>query len=96
MAHINFLTITYTILTIVVGCVLLSGKMNELFQSRYGIYFIWLYLLTIAELITLAIFIMYYQEISNKKGARGKTGNIGKLGITGAHANCNKCKELLG
>ena len=96
MAHINFLTVTYTILAIIVGCIFLSGNLSSLFQTRYKYYFIWLYLLTIGELITLAIFIMYYQEISNKRGKRGEIGRMGKRGLTGNSANCEKCEQLLG
>lgn len=96
MAHINFLTITYTILAIIVGCLLFSSQITSLFQTRYKFYFIWLYLLTIGELITLAIFIMYYQEISNKRGKRGRIGRIGTRGLTGNSANCEKCEQLLG
>ena len=96
MAHINFLTITYTLLAIIVGCLLLSDQVTALFQTKYKFYFVWLYLLTIGELITLAIFIMYYQEISNKRGKRGLLGREGKRGLTGNNANCKKCEQLLG
>ena len=96
MGHVNFLNITYTILIIIVLCLLLSDKLMILFKSKYGMYFMWLYALTIAELIIIAIFIMYYQEITYKKGKRGLTGRAGKLGITGSHASCLKCKEMMG
>jgi len=96
MVHINFLTITYTILAIMIGCIFFSGQITPLFQSEYKVYFAWLYLLTIGELITIAIFIMYYQEISNKRGKRGQIGRGGKIGITGNNANCEKCENLLG
>ena len=96
MAHINFLTITYTILAIVMGCLFFSGQITSLLETKYKFYFAWLYLLTIGELITIAIFIMYYQEISNKRGKRGQIGRLGKRGITGNNANCEKCENLLG
>ena len=96
MAHINFLTVTYTVLAIVIGCLFFSGQIAPLFQSEYKFYFVWLYLLTIGELIIIAIFIMYYQEISNKRGKRGQMGKVGKRGITGNDANCEKCENLLG
>ena len=96
MAHINFLTTTYTILTIIIACIFFSGQITSLLQSEYKVYFAWLYLLTIGELITIAIFIMYYQEISNKRGKRGQIGRGGKRGITGNNANCEKCENLLG
>ena len=96
MAHINFLTTTYTILTIIIACIFFSGQITSLLQSEYKVYFAWLYLLTIWELITIAIFIMYYQEISNKRGKRGQIGRGGKRGITGNNANCEKCENLLG
>tara|TARA_Y100000310_G_C20542454_1_gene743980 strand:- start:258 stop:551 length:294 start_codon:yes stop_codon:yes gene_type:complete len=96
MAHVNFLTVRYTAYLIVVGCLLFSGQLTNLFQTESGAYFLWLFLLTIAELITLAIFIIYYQEISNKKGKPGKRGARGDRGMTGTHATCAKCKELGG
>ena len=96
MVHINFLTITYTILAIVVGCLFFSGQIASLFETKYKFYFAWLYLLTIGELIVVTIFILYYQEISNKRGKRGKLGKVGKRGITGNNSNCEKCEKLLG
>ena len=96
MAHINFLTLTYTSLLIGLVCLLFSGKMNRLFESEYRSYFIWLYLLTIGELITIAIFIMYYQEIYYKRGKRGRIGKTGKRGITGRNAECERCETMLG
>ena len=96
MAHINFLTVTYTVLAIIIACIFFSGQITPLFQSEYKFYFVWLYLLTIGELIIIAIFIMYYQEISNKRGKRGQMGKVGKRGITGNNANCEKCENLLG
>ena len=96
MGHINFLTVTYTILAIISACILFSEQTTKLFQSEYKVYFVWLYLLTIGELITIAIFIMYYQEISNKRGKRGQIGKGGKRGITGNNADCEKCENLLG
>ena len=70
--------------------------MNKLFESEYRGYFIWLYLLTIGELITIAVFIMYYQEIYYKRGKRGKIGKTGKRGITGKNAECDRCETILG
>tara|TARA_Y100001936_G_C15715053_1_gene478005 strand:- start:155 stop:454 length:300 start_codon:yes stop_codon:yes gene_type:complete len=96
MGHITFLTITYTSLSILLVCILFSGKMSKLLQSEYGMYFMWLYLLTIGELITMAIFIMYYQEIYYKRGKRGRKGNKGNRGMTGRNADCDKCEVMLG
>ena len=96
MAHINFLTITYSILGIVAVALLLSNQVPILFESKYKSYFIWLYLLTIGELITLTIFIMYYQEITNKRGKRGIMGKKGDRGMTGNNSDCKKCENLLG
>ena len=88
MGHINFLTLTYTSLAILIGLIFISDRVSFLFESKYKFYFAWLYLLTIGEFITLAIFIMYYQEIANKRGKRGKMGKRGERGMTGNNADC--------
>ena len=65
MAHINFLTITYTILTVLLICFGLSKKLSKIFRGKYNIYFVWLYIITIIELVILPIFVLYYQQIYN-------------------------------
>ena len=96
MGHINFLTITYSTLALVLVALLMSSQISTLFESKYKFYFAWLYLLTIGELITLIIFVLYYQEISNKRGKRGMMGKRGERGMTGSNADCQKCENLLG
>ena len=94
MAHINFLTVTYTILTVLLICFGLSKKLKFLFKSKYNMYFIWLYMITIVELVILPIFVLYYQQIYNKKGITGEIGNDGEIGARGENATCGKCKEM--
>lgn len=95
MAHVNFLTITYTILIVLFISFGLSRKLTFLFKTEYGNYFMWLYILTIVELSVLPVFGLYYQSIYHKKGKIGNTGRDGKRGSDGSDADCNKCKQMM-
>ena len=94
MAHINFLTVTYTVLIVLLICFGLSKRFMKLFRGKYNIYFVWLYMITIVELVILPIFVMYYQQIYNKRGITGELGNDGEIGPRGENATCSKCEEM--